>query len=75
MQLKLNCCYETVGEAEEESREEEERDAEGKRGRGGGENLEIAKDKRQNFQTVDRLHYPAHYASDVSELVMSKTLV
>lgn len=51
LQLKLNCCYETEGEAEKGSREEE-RDLEEMRGREGGENLEIAKDKKLNFKTV-----------------------
>lgn len=41
MQLKLNCCGETEGEAEkEEGGEEEERELEEERGREGGENLE-----------------------------------
>lgn len=50
MQLKLNCCCETEGEAEEGSREEE-RDLEGTRGRERGENLETANEK-PNFKTV-----------------------
>lgn len=50
--IKLNCCCETEGEAEERSREEEEGDLEVTRGREGGENLEIAKDKKPNFKIV-----------------------
>lgn len=39
-------------EAEEGSRKEDKRDLEGTRGREGGEDLEIAKDKKLNFKTV-----------------------
>lgn len=38
-------------EAEEGSRKEDERDLEGTRGREGGEDLEIVKDKKPNFKT------------------------
>lgn len=48
MQLKLNCCSETEGEAEEGGGEEEERELEEERGREGGDNLENVKDENPN---------------------------